>query len=77
MTKVYTEKTLLKYLYNECDLFETFEVEFALSEDKSLKALFNQFRATKLALDGLNSQDKRRTSIEKIMNYSKSSRAIA
>jgi hypothetical protein len=33
MEKLYTENALIRYIYNECDFFERFEVEDAIEHD--------------------------------------------
>ena len=37
MDQIYTELKLIKFIYGECDLFETLEMEFALEEDYLLR----------------------------------------
>lgn len=45
MTKIYTEQTLLKYLYNESDFFETLEVEFALKDSKTVRQTYKDLKS--------------------------------
>lgn len=38
MEQTYTQPNLIQYLYGDCDVFETFEIEHALDEDSILRA---------------------------------------
>ena len=43
MDEIYTENALIRYLYNEADLFEKLEVEHALETDKNVQNIFKKF----------------------------------
>lgn len=45
MEKIYSEKVLIRYLYNEADLFEKLEVENALISDSNTLKLFNKLKS--------------------------------
>jgi len=42
MKQCYTEETLVKFIYGECDLFERLEMENALEENLCLRENFDE-----------------------------------
>lgn len=44
MVKFYSESLLIRYLYNEADLFEKLEVEHALETDSDTMKLFKKLK---------------------------------
>jgi hypothetical protein len=54
MDKIYTELQFIKYYYGECDLFETLEIEYALSEDFQLHEWFTEIQASLNELDAIS-----------------------
>ena len=44
MTQIYTEEKLIQYYYAECDLFETLEIEDAMSNNFDLYETFHYIK---------------------------------
>ena len=44
MEKIYSKNLLIRYLYNEADLFEKLEVEHALNADSDTMQLFQKLK---------------------------------
>lgn len=74
MTKIYTEQKnlLVQYIYGECDLFSTLEIEHALEENEQLRMEFLKLKKSKLALSKVKTSPSQK-SVQRILNYSKSS----
>lgn len=72
MAEIYTyqKNMLVKFIYGECDLFETLEVEHALQEDKAFKAEFLRLKNT-LAVLKNTSYSPSKKSMNVITAYSK------
>lgn len=70
MTKIYTELTLLKYLYNESDFFETLEVEFALQDSKVVREAYKELKS-KVGLLHTVSLTPSQKCISNVLDYSK------
>ena len=70
MKQIYTDETFIQFYYNECDLFETLEIEDALENDA---AIFEVYHGIKEVLDSLSniSYSPSQQAIRQIMKYSK------
>jgi hypothetical protein len=70
MDKIYTDLTLIKYLYNETDLFETLEIQNSLA---TCQAIRRQYKALVSAKKAINqSKPKPSTSsLQFILDYSR------
>ena len=74
MDKISTKNSLIKYLYNECDLFEMLEIEHALSEDKELRKTYRALLNARKTLNSHCIQPSQRT-LDVILNYAKNEMA--
>ena len=69
MVHTYTEELLLRLLYNEFDLFDKLEFEFALEDDSTLMEVYEDFAETKEALSQILISP-RKSVTDKILSYS-------
>ncbi|MBK8389813.1 MAG: hypothetical protein IPL23_11275 [Saprospiraceae bacterium] len=72
MTKIYTHQKnlLVQYIYGECDLFSTLEIEHALEENESLFREYQKLKKIKNQFSKVNVSPSQK-SIQKILNYIK------
>ncbi|MCB0648102.1 MAG: hypothetical protein KDC49_15640 [Saprospiraceae bacterium] len=72
MAEIYTDQKnmLVKFIYGECDLFETLEVEHALEENKAFKAEFLKLKKS-LALLKNTEYSPGKKSMNVILEYSR------
>lgn len=70
MEKRYTLNLLIKYLYRETDIFETLEVEDALTHDYSLAEEFNSLKKSFLKLPNVKFLPQK-ASMENILSFSR------
>lgn len=70
MVEVYNQNNLLKFIYNECDLFEKLETEYALSQNPTLRKEYNALRKTVHSLSKLKMSPSR-NSLNNVLLYSK------
>lgn len=71
MQSLYTEESLIKLLYKECDLFEQLEMEFAIAEDQTLSDTFERLKSGYTRLPKVKFSPSRK-SIMSIIDYSHS-----
>lgn len=71
MQHIYSDPELILYLYNELDPAGKLEVEIRLANDFALRELCNSLKST-LNLLTENSENPHPTSVELILEYSKS-----
>jgi len=71
MQTLYTEESLIKLLYKECDLFEQIEMEFAIAENDSLASIFQKLKTSYDQLPKVKFSPSRK-SIKIVMEYSQS-----
>ena len=66
----YTDVQLISFLYNECDLFQKLEIEFAMEDDSTLMETYTEMKQVlKVLPDVLFSPKK--SCIDAILSYSK------
>jgi hypothetical protein len=70
MIQMYTEESLIRFLYNEADLFEKLELEFALEEDSTLLESYEHLNEGYASLPEIQFRPSEKT-ISKILAYSK------
>ena len=71
MAKIYTKNTIIQLLYGECDLFETLEIENALSEDLELQTEYFSLKQS-MAIFKTEVHKPKSEAIRNILTYSKS-----
>jgi hypothetical protein len=67
----YTENQIIRFLYNEVDVFEHFEIQDAIEHDLRTRNTYQRFRASFEQLNLLR-QNPSASSIQNILGYSKS-----
>ncbi|MBK8701402.1 MAG: hypothetical protein IPN29_18395 [Saprospiraceae bacterium] len=70
MTRLYTEETLIKFYYGECDLFETLEIEHSLENIPTINQEYAKLYTEILALSFPKLSPKQST-IDRILAYSR------
>lgn len=70
MVEVYNQNNLLKFIYKECDLFETLETEYALSQNADLRREYNSLCKSVQSLSKLK-MNPSSNSLNNILLYSK------
>lgn len=70
MAKIYTKNTLVQFLYGECDLFATLEIEHALEEDLELREEYSRLEKGFDALVNTVHQPKSET-IRSLLTYAR------
>ncbi|HPN70618.1 MAG TPA: hypothetical protein PLZ32_13920 [Saprospiraceae bacterium] len=72
MTKIYTHQKnlLVQYIYGECDLFSTLEIEHALEENESLFREFQKLKKIKNQISKVKVSPSQK-SIQNVLSYSK------
>jgi len=71
MTHNYTQNNILTFIYNECDLFEKLEIEFAMEDDSTLMEEYNDMMLSYHTLPKVLFSPKK-SCIDAILAYSKS-----
>ncbi|MBK9737279.1 MAG: hypothetical protein IPO92_20945 [Saprospiraceae bacterium] len=66
----YTDVQLISFLYNECDLFEKLEIEFAMEDDSTLMETYAEMKQGLKVLPSVLFSPKK-SSIDAILAYSK------
>ena len=69
MDKIYTDFTLIRFIYKETDLAERFEVEDAIENDKTIRTAFIRLYKTYKSLPKVLFRPSRK-SIENVLIFS-------
>lgn len=72
MEHTYTNTHIIRFLYNECDLFEKLEMEFAMEEDCTLRGKYLHLKKSFDSLPKVTFSPKK-SSIDAVLAYSKKS----
>lgn len=70
MAQLYTKSNLIQFLYQELDLFDKLEMEFAMDEDSTLMEYYAFLKEGYDALPEVTFSPKK-TTINRILEYSK------
>jgi hypothetical protein len=68
MAQIYTENQIIQLLYNECDVCDRIEIEWAIEADSKLSKLYKKLAASRRKLDKLVIEPSIK-SINTIMNH--------
>lgn len=72
MMQTYTDQDLIRFIYKEVDVFEHFEMDYAIRNDENLKEEFNSLKETAEMLPSF-SYNPSNECIMNILNYNKKS----
>lgn len=64
----YTDNTIIQFIYNECDLFDKLEMEFAMEEDSTLLEDYHELLLAKRILPDVLFSPKK-SSVANILAY--------
>jgi hypothetical protein len=70
MKEFYTTNNIIKLAYNDCDLFDRLEAEFAMADSIKAQSLYDSIMETKRTLDA-NVLSPRQSTTHNILAYSK------
>jgi hypothetical protein len=71
MNNLHTEEIFIRYYYGECDLFETMEIDFLLTDNLDSNHSYSQLAEQMQLLNAISIPAPQKV-IDKILDYSKS-----